>query len=236
MIGIVCIVLLVLFALVSAARAQTEVVAVRTTTVLVSSSIAAAAGDAVTLTAQVDADRGGVPGGFIDFFDEATLRWLGRATVASPSITVADLAPGEHPVRAHYTGTTDFLPFIALPSSSNVLVQRVRAVPRLEVSSSSNPGAPGEPLTVSATVAAPIGTPTGMVTFRDGEQGLMARVRLDRDGHASVTTSALPGGQHLVSAEYEGDGRFVRATATIRLEIAARGAAWSVGSAQVGSD
>ncbi|MGO4715025.1 Ig-like domain-containing protein [Bradyrhizobium sp. 2TAF24] len=229
--------IVLLLALVSAARAQTEVIAARTTIALVaSSSEASAPGDAVTFTAQVDADRGAVPGGFIDFFDEATMRWLGRAAVASPAITVADLAPGEHPIRAHYTGTTDFMPFIALPSSSNVLVHRVQAPSRLEVSSSPNPGVAGEPLTVSAVVSAPAGTPTGMVTFRDGDHGLMARVRLDGRGRASFTTSALPGGSHLLSAEYEGDSRFARVTTTVRLEITARSDAWSVGSAEVGSD
>jgi len=229
-------VLVLLFALVHAARAQTEVVAARTTTTLSSSVAVAAPGDAITFTAGVEADHGAVPGGFIDFFDESTMRWLGRAAVASPVITVSDLTPGEHPIRAHYTGTTDFMPFIVLPSSSNVLVHRVQAPPRLEVSSSSNPGVIGEPLTVSATVSAPAGTPTGMVTFRDGDQGLMARVRLDSRGRASFTTSALPGGSHLLSAEYEGDSRFARATATVRLEIAARGDTWSVGSAEIGSD
>lgn len=230
-----CVALVLLCALVHAARAQTEVVALRTTTTLTSSSPTAASGDAITFTARIEADHGAVPGGFIDFFDEATMRWLGRAPVGAPAVTVSDLVPGVHPVRAHYTGTSDFMPFIALPSSSQVLVQQVQARPRLEVSSSSNPASPGEPLTLSATVVTPSGTPTGMVAFRDGDHGLIARVRLDHRGHASFTTSALTGGLHILSAEYEGDGRFARTAATLRLEIAER-AAWSIGTAFLGSD
>ena len=218
-IAVVCIVVLVLFVWVNAARAQAEIVGVATTTAIITSVNPAAPGAAVTLTARVEADHGGVPGGSIDFFDESTMVWLGRADVASPSITVANLSPGAHPIRAHYSGSTAFLPVVAMPSSSAILIQHVRAVPQLEVSTSRNPSAPGEPLTLVANVSAGAQRPTGTVTFRDGERVLAAGIRLDRNGRAAFITSALSGGMHVLSADYEGDAVFAKVVATLRQQV-----------------
>lgn len=217
-IAIFCIVALMLFVWVKTARAQAEVISVVTTTRIMSSVNPVAPGEAVTLSAQVDADRGGVPGGSIDFFDESTMVWLGRADVASPSITVANLPSGAHPIRAHYTGTT-FFPVVAMPSSSAILIQHVRAVPRLEVSTSRNPSAAGEPVTLVAMLSAGEQRPTGSVTFRDGERILAAGIRLDHDGRAAFITSALSDGAHAISADYEGDLVFARVVATVRQQV-----------------
>jgi Bacterial Ig-like domain (group 3) len=218
-VGLFCVVVLLLFAWLHAAQAQAEIISVTTTATIGASPNPAAPDVPITFTAQIEADRGAVPGGYIDFIDESTMLCLGRASVASPSITVSDLAPGAHRIRAHYIGTTAFLPFVALPSSSAILVENVQAVPRLEVSTSHNPSAPGEPLMLLATISAGAGRPTGTVTFRDGDVILAAGVRLDRSGHAAFTTSILSGGAHAISAEYEGDVRFAKALATVRQDV-----------------
>ncbi len=220
-IAVFCLIVLIACVLVSAARAQTEIISVATTTRVTASVNPVAPDGTVTLTAHVEAGRDGVPGGSIDFIDESTMICLGRADIASPSITVSHLAPGAHPIRAHYLGTTAFLPVLTLPSSSAVLVQNVQAPPRLEVSTSRNPSTLGEPLTLKATVSARAQRPTGTVTFRDGDQILAANIRLDHDGRAAFITSALSNGAHAISAEYEGDVVLAKAVATVRQDVGA---------------
>lgn len=218
-IAIFCLVLLVVFFWVNAARAQAETFTVATTTRITASVNPVAPDGAVTFTAHVEAGRNGVPGGSIDFIDESTMICLGRADVASPSITVSNLSPGAHPIRAHYLGTSAFLPFVTTPSSSAILVENVQAPPRLEISTSRNPSAPGEPLTLNAAVSATSRKPTGTVTFRDGDRIIAANIKLDHDGRAAFITSALSGGAHALSAEYEGDVVFAKAVATVRQDV-----------------
>jgi hypothetical protein len=203
--AVFCLVLLVVFFWVNAARAQAENFTVATTTRITASVNPVAPDGAVTFTAHVEAGRNGVPGGSIDFIDESTMICLGRADVASPSITVSNLAPGTHPIRAHYLGTSAFLPVVTTP--------------RLEISTSRNPSAPGEPLTLNASVSAQSRKPTGTVTFRDGDRIIAAKIKLDHDGRAAFITSALSGGAHALSAEYEGDVVFAKAVATVRQDV-----------------
>jgi hypothetical protein len=161
----------------------------------------------VTLRASVTTGQGGgVPGGTLQFIDEATLVVLGWADVAKASIVVEHLPPGQHRFRADYSGTLDFLPVVMQPSQSALLVQHVRGAPEVSVSSSDNPSAPGAPITLTAAISSREGQPTGGVTFRDGPHILAAHVGLNRAGTASFTTSALANGARAIFAEYEGDG------------------------------
>jgi hypothetical protein len=165
-----------------------------------------------TLTASVTTlQGGGVPGGTIQFVDEATLAVLGWADVAKPSIMVDHLPPGQHRFRADYSGTMNYLPLMVQPSQSVVLVQNVRRAPDVSVSSSDNPCALGALVTLTAVISSPDGPPRGAVTFRDGTQVLAAHVGLDRAGTASFTTSALLDGARAITAEYEGDGTYAPA-------------------------
>ena len=61
----------------------------------------------------------------------------------------------------------------------------------------------GEPVTFEATVTSSIGTPTGVVTFKDGET-LLGTVPLDAEGKAEFSTSDLIKGSHTIEAVYEG--------------------------------
>lgn len=187
----------------AASRAQSVIESEQTHTTL-SSSIDAAG--RTTLMASVATEHGGfVPGGTIRFIDETTLNVLGWVDVASPSMVVADLPAGPHRFRADYSGTVNYLPVVVQPSQSSVLVQNVRAIPDVAVTSSDNPCAPGTVVTLTAALASRAGVPKGAVTFRDGQRILAAHVGLDRSGVASFTTSALPDGSRAITAEYEGD-------------------------------
>jgi hypothetical protein len=167
--------------------------------------------DRLLLTAAVTTGQGGgVPGGTLQFIDETNGGLLGWAEVATPSIIVARLMPGEHRIRVRYSGTMDFMPQLFQSARSVVLVHRELSKPAVTVSASGNPGTPGEVVTLTAVVSGRDMAPKGSVTFRDGAQ-ILAHVGLDRGGTASFTTSALAEGARAVTAEYEGDGAYASA-------------------------
>ncbi|MHB8728224.1 MAG: DUF7948 domain-containing protein [Sulfuricaulis sp.] len=68
----------------------------------------------------------------------------------------------------------------------------------------------GQPVTLAATVTAGTGTPTGSVTFYDGNSTL-GTVAL-ATGAASLTTSMLTIGVHSILASYGGDATYVPST------------------------
>jgi hypothetical protein len=72
------------------------------------------------------------------------------------------------------------------------------------LSSSPNPSLIGQMVTLTATVTANTGTPTGTVTFRDGSMTL-GSATLSASGIATFSTSLLAVGPHGLSASYGGD-------------------------------
>ena len=173
-------------------------------------------GNGLLLTATVAGEHGGaVPGGTLQFIDETSMAVLGWADVARPSIVVGELAPGEHRIRADYSGSMNYLPLLLQPSRSAVSVQTMRAAPALTVSSSDSSEAPGALITLTAVVSSQNGTPMGSVTFRDGRQVLAAHVRLDHAGTASFTTSVLADGPRAIVADYDGDASHAPATSRL---------------------
>jgi predicted outer membrane repeat protein len=85
------------------------------------------------------------------------------------------------------------------------------------VSSSANPSVIGQAVTFTATVsagAAPLGVPTGSVTFFDGTTALGTGA-LNAAGQGTVTTSSLSAGSHAITAVYAGDPNFRPSTSTV---------------------
>jgi hypothetical protein len=130
---------------------------------------------------------------------------LGWTPVDKPSITVSNLSSGRHEIRAEYTGTDSYLPLILQPSYSEPLVQSVHVLPKVKLSSSPNPSAPGQVVTLTAVVTSKAGKPRGAVSFSDGRTVIAAHVALDSNGTASFTTSALGDGARTLVVAYEGD-------------------------------
>jgi hypothetical protein len=198
--------------------AQAEIVSTETRTTLSASAERSPSGAAVTLTVDIVAlhavaARGAVPGGVVDFYDETTARVLGRADVARPQITVSDLAPGAHVIRAYYRGSSDFMPLIVQPSMSQTIVLHVLTRPELTLSVAYSGG--GAVDLTAFVVGRGAAIPSGAVTFRDGDAVLAASVHLDSSGRARFMTSALTAGSHTFAAEYSGDAVYAPATATI---------------------
>jgi hypothetical protein len=69
----------------------------------------------------------------------------------------------------------------------------------------------GQPVTLTARVSGPGGTPTGAVTFLDGANVLGAGT-LDADGVATLSTAALAVGTHSLTVRYAGDATTPAAT------------------------
>jgi hypothetical protein len=81
------------------------------------------------------------------------------------------------------------------------------------LSSSLNPSPPGQSVTFTASVSSTSGTPTGIVTFRDGSTVLGGGTLAS--GVVAVATSALTAGVHSITATYEGDTVFNGAVASL---------------------
>ena len=88
-----------------------------------------------------------------------------------------------------------------------------RAVSSTTLSSSVNPSTFGQPVTVTATVTATAGTPTGNVTFTSDGNAL-GTVGLT-GATAILTTSGLPVGIHTITVSYTGDANFLSSGATL---------------------
>ena len=173
-----------------------------TATAIASSANPSGFGQAVTLTATV-ASPGGATGS-VTFLDGATA--LG-ATVplnasARAAFTATSLAVGMHAITAWYGGDSTHA-----ASTSAVLNQGVLEATATTLTSSPNPAAVGQTVTLTATVTAQGGAgvvPDGTVTFTDGNTSL-ATVSLGAAGAATWSTAALKNGVHGLLAAYSGD-------------------------------
>ena len=110
------------------------------------------------------------------------------------------------------TNTTDYT-----TATSSVTLTVNKATPAVMVVSSANPAFVSSPVTFTANVTSPSGTPTGTVTFFDGTTQLGSRML--NAGVVTYTTSALLGGSHSITAVYSGDSNFVYLTGAALTEM-----------------
>ena len=174
---------------------------------------------AVTVT--VSASGGGSPTGTVDFhigpssMDTVTLDGNGQASAQG---IWANLV-GEFAVTASYSGDSSFDPGVSEP----LIIVSVKAPTTTTVAAVPSPTMYGDPVTFTATVAAPgLGHgPTGSVAFFHvhgdtrtwlGTEPLVVGTDTRVGSHASVETAALPGGEDGVQAVYRGDPTFLTST------------------------
>ncbi len=190
----------------SAALTQT-VSAAPTITDLVATPNPALLGTTVSFTATVSAGIG-TPTGVVTFSDGAALLGTGTLVNGQTAMTTSALTLGSHPVTASYSGAGVFA-----PSASPVVTEAVSASPSATLLTV-NPTATtyGDPVTLSATVTAGTGTPTGTVTFRDGATVIGTTSLVI--GQASLTTNALTAGIDTVTATYDGSVAFGSSTSS----------------------
>ena len=191
-------------------------------TTLQSSAPQITRGTAVTFTATVHgANLRGVPPvptGSVTFFDgstqlgaEVALNASGVAALSPPTST---LATGTHGITAHYSGDANYVSSVSAVLGE-VIEQSGSATGT--PTSSANPSAPGQAVTLSATVASTVPgdtlVPTGSVTFNDGTKALGSGT-LNASGVATLTTSSLAIGTHSITAVYGGDTNFTASTSS----------------------
>jgi len=174
-----------------------------TTTTLTSSPNPSAVDQSVLFTATVTAQFGGSPTGTVTFKSGATT--LGQGTVSDGQATLnySFPSPGTDSIVASYSGDSNFT-----PSSSPPLKQTVLKAPTTTaLTSSPNPSQLGQTVKFTASVTGQYGgTPTGSITFKDG-QTVLGQVQLS-GGVARYKTSTLTAGKHHIWANYSGDQNF----------------------------
>jgi len=217
----------------STATTVTQVVdRASTSTILTSTGSPTVSGQAVTFTATVDVVAPGVgnPTGAVQFNVDG--RPVGTAVPLdgdTAQLTVSNLSAGNHEVSATYNGDDNFA-----GSTSNTVTHGVdRADTTLSLSSSTPHAVAGEPLTFTAevSVVAPgAGTPTGAVQFFVDGNELGGPVALS-NGVATSPTAHLGAGDHVVTADYEGDARYAGASASIDQDVEAAQTATTVSAA-----
>jgi hypothetical protein len=172
-------------------------------TTLTASPNPSAVDESVLFTATIAAQFGGSPAGTVTFKSKTTT--LGQATVSNGQATLnySFSSPGANSIIATYSGDSTLLPSSSAPLRQGVL----KAASTTNLTSSLNPSHLGQSVTFTATVAGEYGgTPTGAVTFKDG-QTTLAQVQLS-SGVARYKTSTLTAGKHRIWAFYGGDADF----------------------------
>jgi hypothetical protein len=166
-------------------------------------------GQTEVLTATVLASAGAAAG-TVTFFDGTTV--LGTVALGSNgqgSLSVS-LGAGPHVLTASFGGGAAFA-----ASTSTALTETVLAAPEATATSlrtSANPAVFGQTLTLIATVTAPIGAPSGTVTFFDGTT-VLGTGTVSSGGLATLTlTQSLGVGAHSLTASYAAKGAFAAST------------------------
>ena len=179
---------------------------------LTSSSNPSTPGAPVTFTATV------YPGATapVTFYDGSTVIGTGTPNGAGvATLTTSVLSSGSHSITATYPGDANYSSATSAP-----LLQVVGKVPTtITITESSAAQLFNSKVTFTAVVTAPIPTPTGTVTFYDGQtqigqaplstNGVVVSLTV---GNAAFSTSSLATGDHKITAIYSGDTTFDTST------------------------
>jgi hypothetical protein len=194
----------------STSPAVSQVVIGTTTTAVASNHNPSVIGQSVTFTATVTASSGTATG-TVAFMDGATTLGTGTLSGTTATFSTSSLAVGTHSITAVYGGSAGFT-----GSTSPNLSQVVNlGATTTTVVSNLNPSLQGQSVTFTATVSATspaTGTPTGIVTFKDGASTLGTGTLSGNT--ATFSTSALSIATHTISAVYGGDSSFNGSTSS----------------------
>jgi hypothetical protein len=172
-----------------------------TATSVVSSLNPSVFGQNVKFTATVTSGSG-TPTGSVTFKDGGSTIGSGSLSGGTASFTTSTLGGGAHSITAVYGGLSNWN-----GSSSPGLTQNVnKAASATAEISSLNPAPFGKNVTITARVTAPVGTPTGLVTFKDGASTL-GTISLS-GGFAKLNIATLAVGPHSITAQYAGSGNY----------------------------
>lgn len=181
-----------------------------TTTTLTATPNPAIAGATVTLVASVSASGyTGSINGTVTFLDGATNLGTGAISNGAATLTTSTLSTGTHSITATFPGSTT----LAASTSAAVSLTINAATPAatsLTLIAAPNPATANTPVTLSATITSPGGSPTGSITFLDGTTTLGSATIAS--GSANYSTSSLSAGTHSITATYAGTAAFAAST------------------------
>lgn len=196
---------------VSAPFTQNITASATSTTTLKAVPTTSVFGQPVVFTATVTGSGAtGTPTGTVQFFHGSTSLGTGVLNHGVATLTTANLPLGDNTVIAKFLGDSTFLPSNSIGVTETV----TQASSTVVVSSSQNPSALGQSITLSAKVTATSpgqGLPTGSVQFFNGTT-LLGTGTLNGSGVGSISTSTLPLGVNKITAKYEGDTNFKTGT------------------------
>ncbi len=160
-------------------------------------------GDSVTFTAAVSSN-GGAPTGTVTFKNGSAI--LGKGTLsggtASYTTKPIQLNAGSISITAVYGGDSKHA-----ASTSPVLTQVVnKTATSTSLTSQPNPSGVNQTVTLTATVTATPGVPTGAITFKSGAK-VLGHVSLS-GGIATLNTVFTKAGTYQLSATYSGNGNY----------------------------
>jgi hypothetical protein len=181
----------------------TQLIVDSSTTVALASSVNPSAFEqSVTFTATVTSSNGNIPTGTVNFNDGSTTIDSGTLDANGvTTFTTSSLSVGGHTIVAAYLGDPN-----DPAADSGPLIQTVnQAATTTKIASSKNPQIIWYPVTFTATVSFAGGIPPDgdAVEFFDGQAKL--GVRTLKNGAATLNTTELKAGIHLIWAKYLGD-------------------------------
>jgi hypothetical protein len=190
-----------------------------TTTAVVSSVNPSVLFQKVTFTATVTPSSGsGVPKGTVTFRDNGqNLATVSLDASGNAVYSTSSLKLGNQNIVAVYNGSA-----IYSFSTSPVLTQVVnKDSTTTAIASSANPSVFGQSVVFTATVTAVApgsGIPGGTVVLKDNGVTL-ATLKLDANGVATYTTSALKVGAHSLTFVYQGSASYTASTSTALSQV-----------------
>ena len=172
-----------------------------------------AAGSPFAMAALVARIGGGAtPTGTVEFYEGSTLVGTGTLT-AAPSggvafLSTTTLTAGIHLFSAKYLGDAMSAPSTTSPILVTIYAGARPAATATTVTTGPNPSASGANVTLTATVTG--GATTGFVVFFDNESFLGVAPVVNNGGifQATLTTSTLTYGSHVIMASYAGGAGF----------------------------
>ncbi|WP_406698437.1 FG-GAP-like repeat-containing protein [Singulisphaera sp. Ch08] len=195
---------------------SSPVIAAATTTTLDTSTATAVFGQIELLTATVSS-QAGTPIGFVTFRDGNTVLGFEPVDATGKATVPVSLGIGTHALTATFSGANGF----AASDSAATAVTVNPAATTVALRSSVNPAVTGQTVTFTATVAAVApggGTPTGTVTFKDGNV-VVGTVAVGTGGTATFTTSFAAAGGHVITAVYSGNPIFVASSQALTEQV-----------------
>jgi len=191
-----------------------------TTTAITSSQNPAALGQTVVLSATIQPSLSGVGvGGMVTFFDGAATLGTAYPSNSVAQLSISSLGAGLHSLTAKAAGDANFS-----GSTSSVLTQTVsQGSTTTTITSSLNPSAFGQTMTLSATIVPSLsgGAVGGSVTFFDGAAAL-GTVN-PTNSAAQLSISSLAAGAHSITAKATGDANFSGSTSSVLTQTVNQG-------------